>query len=99
MGNSELPTRVSASARSVRRAGALLDAPRGRPVVVVAIDNSGRALLEPEGIDVGVELCVERRLALGGPLIVRLGRARLAMARSVAAGVTVEPAVESGSRR
>ena len=56
-------------------------------------------MLAPEGIDVGVELCVERRLALGGPLIVRLGRARLAMARSVAAGVTVEPAVESGSRR
>ncbi len=34
---------------------------------------------------------VERRLALGGPLIVRLGRTRLAVARRVAADVLVEP--------
>jgi FeoA domain. len=62
------------------------------PMRVVAVDEAGRASLASEGLDVGVEVSIERRLALGGPLIVRLGRARLAIARSVASGVFVEPA-------
>ncbi len=62
-----------------------------RPLRVVAIDSACRAFLSPEGIDVGVEVSVERRLALGGPLIVQLGRTRLAIARSLAAGVLVDP--------
>jgi Fe2+ transport system protein FeoA len=90
--NSELATRVSAELAPVQGRGWLADAAVGRRLRVVAIDLACRASLSPEGIDVGVEVSVERRLALGGPLIVRLGRTRLAIARSLAAGVFVEPA-------
>ncbi len=69
-----------------------MDAALERQLRVVAIESACRVSLSPEGIDVGVEVSVERRLALGGPLIVRLGRTRLAIARSLAAGVVVEPA-------
>jgi len=90
--NSELVTRVSVDRAPIQGRGRVVDAAVGRPLRVVAIDPAGRASLSPEGIDVGVEVSVERRLALGGPLIVRLGRTRLAIARSLAAGVVVEPA-------
>jgi len=40
----------------------------------------------------GTWLKVERRVGMGGPIIVRLGRARLAISRATAAGVEVEPA-------
>lgn len=94
MSNSELPARVSRA----RVAGTmqLVDAAVGQPLRVTSLDPAHRASLAPEGIDVGVELSVERCLALGGPLIVRLGRARLAIARSIAAGLIVEPIDEPG---
>jgi Fe2+ transport system protein FeoA len=88
--NSELVTRVSIvepTAAGTR----LVDAAVAQHFRVIALDPAGVASLTPEGIDIGVELVIERRLALGGPLIVRLGHARLAIARSVAAGVVVEP--------
>jgi Fe2+ transport system protein FeoA len=95
--NSESVTRVSADAYASRGSAAnLADAAPGRLVVVTAIDTAGRAALVPEGLDVGVEVTVERRLALGGPVIVSLGRTRLAIARSLAAGVSVRPASASG---
>ncbi len=72
----------------------LVDAAVGRPLLVTAIDPACRASLTPEGIDLGVEITIERRLALGGPFILRLGRARLAIARSIARGIFVEPAGE-----
>jgi Fe2+ transport system protein FeoA len=56
-----------------------------------------RQVLEQEGIVAGTVLKVERRVGLGGPVIVRLGRARLAIARAVAATVAVE-AAEEGRR-
>jgi Fe2+ transport system protein FeoA len=90
MANSELVTRVSSGAPAGR--GRLVDAAVGGRFRVVAIDPEHRAALLPEGIDSGAEISVERRLALGGPVIVRLGRARLAVSRSVAAGIEVEPA-------
>jgi Fe2+ transport system protein FeoA len=74
-----------------------VDAVARRPLRVVAVETACRASLAPEGIDVGVGVSVERRLALGGPLIVRVGRARVAVARSVAAGVVVVPADETQS--
>lgn len=74
---------------------ALVAAAAGRLLIVVAVDEACWASLSPEGIDVGVEISVERRLALGGPVIVRLGRTRLAIARSLAAGVFVKPAEEA----
>jgi Fe2+ transport system protein FeoA len=59
---------------------------------IVAVEPSRRVALEQEGLLVGAEIAVERRLALGGPLILRLGQSRLAIARTVAADVLVEPA-------
>jgi Fe2+ transport system protein FeoA len=75
-----------------------VDALVGRPLRVVAVDQACRASLAPEGVDVGVEISVERRLALGGPLIVRLGRTRLAIARSLARGVFVQSIEEPKPR-
>jgi Fe2+ transport system protein FeoA len=69
-----------------------VDAPVGGRFRVVGLDPDHRDALLPEGIDSGVELSLERRLVLGGPLIVRVGRARLAVSRGVAAGIEVEPA-------
>jgi Fe2+ transport system protein FeoA len=89
--NSESATRVS-TAGPVASGSRLVDAAVAQPLRVTNLDPECRASLTPEGFDVGVEMTVERRLALGGPLIVRLGRARIAIARSVAARVIVEPA-------
>jgi Fe2+ transport system protein FeoA len=91
MANSESPTRVSEAAAGLGRER-LVDAVAGRRLRIVAVDPEHRAVLLAEGLDAGVEVAVERRLALGGPLIVQVGRARLAVSRSVAAGVEVEPA-------
>ncbi len=89
--NSESATRVS-TADPIASGSRLVDAAVAQPLRVTSLDPECRASLTPEGFDVGVEITVERRLALGGPLIVRLGRARIAIARSVAARVIVEPA-------
>jgi Fe2+ transport system protein FeoA len=64
----------------------------GRKVRVVAVPEQVRATLGQEGVVPGTELEVERTVGLGGPMIVRLGRARLAIARSVARGIDVEAA-------
>ena len=93
--NSELPTRISDQVLAGRVA--LVAAVAQRPLRVVAIDAACRASLAPEGVDVGVQLSIERRLALGGPVIVRLGGARLALSRSLARGVFVEPLEEPRS--
>jgi Fe2+ transport system protein FeoA len=89
MSNSELATRVSGA--SAER-GRLVDADPGRSVRVLAVDAEHRPALLSEGLDVGVDVQVERRLAFGGPLVIRVGRARLAVSRAVAAGIEVEPA-------
>ena len=52
---------------------------------MTALSDAARATLEHEGIVAGPVLQVERRVGLGGPVIVKLGRARLAIARAVAA--------------
>ena len=93
--NSELPTRISGQAVAGRVA--LVAAVARRPLRVVAIEAACREALAPEGIDVGVHLSIERRLALGGPVIVRMGGARLALSRSLARGVFVEPLEEPRS--
>jgi Fe2+ transport system protein FeoA len=59
------------------------------------MSDAARATLEHEGIVTGTVLKVERRVGLGGPVIVKLGRARLAIARAVAGKVEVET-VEEG---
>lgn len=56
---------------------------------VVGVPDRDAARLAAEGLRPGDHLEVEARLPLGGPVIVRLGRARVAVARSVAAGILV----------
>jgi Fe2+ transport system protein FeoA len=71
-------------------------------LVVVAIGHEQESALVQEGLAVGTEITVERRLALGGPMIVHTGRTRLALARSVAATIrvaAVDEAKQSGRGR
>lgn len=51
--------------------------------------ESARQALEQEGIVIGATLTVEKRVGMGGPVIVGLGRARVAIARAVARTVIV----------
>ena len=62
----------------------------GAAAVVVAVPARDADRLAAEGLRPGDVLEVETRLPLGGPVVVRLGRARVALARRVAAGILVE---------
>ncbi|HSW42907.1 MAG TPA: FeoA family protein [Patescibacteria group bacterium] len=59
---------------------------------VVAIPPGDADRLAAEGLHRGDTVEVEAVLPLGGPVVVRLGRARVAIARRVAAGILVEAA-------
>jgi Fe2+ transport system protein FeoA len=89
---SDLLTRISRSTRDPAPEGALRLASirPGQTVWVVGTPEEARQSLAQEGVGPGTRLTVERRVGLGGPMIVRLGRARLAIARSVADGILVE---------
>jgi Fe2+ transport system protein FeoA len=94
--NSELATRVSdSSAVPPPGVGRLVEAVPGWRLRVVHIGPDHESALVQEGLAVGTEITVERRLALGGPLIVRTGRTRLALARSVAGTIRVVAADEA----
>jgi Fe2+ transport system protein FeoA len=69
----------------------LLDLGPRTPARVVALDPEHAARLGDEGLHDGDLVLVESRLPLGGPLIVRLGRGRLALARALARSILVEP--------
>ena len=90
MQNSESPTQDWSPDEAI-----FLDrAAIGTPVVLEAIDGPASSpsgsdrdvsmVLGAEGIIPGVELTPERRLPFGGPVVVRVGRTRVALARSVA---------------
>jgi len=68
--------------------------PVGGRRTVLAVDGPARAELEREGVLPGSVVTVAARTPLGGPLIVELGRARLALAASVAAQVLTDRADE-----
>jgi len=59
---------------------------------VIAVPPEDADRLAAEGLHRGDALEVEAMLPLGGPVVVRLGRARVAIARRVAAGILVEAA-------
>jgi oxygen-dependent protoporphyrinogen oxidase len=70
--------------------GLTLDAlPVGQSARVVAIDGEHHADLALEGVLPGTTVVVSSRSPLGGPLVVGIGRARVAVARSVASQVEV----------
>ena len=58
---------------------------------VVAVDDAAREELEREGLLPGAVVVVTARTPLGGPVVVELGRARLALSASVARLVSTEP--------
>jgi Fe2+ transport system protein FeoA len=61
--------------------------PVGGRCTIVTVGEAVRAELEREGLLPGSEVVVASRTPFGGPVIVELGRARLALAASVAAQV------------
>jgi Fe2+ transport system protein FeoA len=63
----------------------------GDAAVVIEIAPSLAGELGREGIRPGSTMSVLARAPLGGALVVGLGRARIAVARPVAAGVLVRP--------
>jgi ferrous iron transport protein A len=65
--------------------------PIGERARVLEVPASGVAALEAEGVTPGVLLEMETRQPLGGPVVVRAGRARLALALPIARGILVEP--------
>jgi len=58
---------------------------------VVSVPSEDVERLAAEGIHRGDILQVETRLPMGGPVVVRLGRARVALAQRVAAAILVQP--------
>jgi Fe2+ transport system protein FeoA len=75
----------------------LSSAPAGRRLTVLGVEGSGRAELEREGVHPGSTLVVVARTPLGGPVVVELGRTRLALSADVARGVIT--AVDAGPER
>ncbi|HEY3335330.1 MAG TPA: FeoA family protein [Candidatus Limnocylindrales bacterium] len=69
----------------------LARAPIGWRRRVVAIDDVARDELEREGLMPGAVVVVTARTPLGGPVVVELGRARLALSASIARRVATEP--------
>ena len=73
----------------------LSKAPVGWRRVITDIDGPDRSELEREGILVGSVVVVAARTPLGGPVVVELGRARLALSTKVAAQVQTRPLAAS----
>jgi Fe2+ transport system protein FeoA len=70
----------------------LAEAAVGRRLAVVGVTGNGRAELEREGVLPGSILVVVARTPLGGPVVVELGRTRLALSADVARQVVGRPA-------
>ena len=66
--------------------------PVGARTRVLVIPPGDADRLAAEGIHRGDALEIEAVLPLGGPVVVRLGRARVALARRVASGILVQVA-------
>ena len=69
----------------------LAHAPIGWRRRVVSVHDTARAELEREGLLPGAVVVGTARTPLGGPVVVELGRARLALSASVARLVATEP--------
>lgn len=66
-------------------------APVGWRRVIADVDGPDRHELEREGVLPGRVVVVTARTPLGGPVIVELGRARIALSTRVAAQVATRP--------
>ena len=65
--------------------------PVGWRRVITGINGPDRSELEREGLLPGSVVVVAARTPLGGPLVVEVGRARLALSARVAAQVVTRP--------
>lgn len=65
--------------------------PIGVCCVIASVDGPARAELEREGVLPGSLVTVAARTPLGGPVILDLGRARIAVSSRIAAQVLTEP--------
>jgi len=63
----------------------------GHAAVVVGVEGPAAHELLHEGIAPGVTVTIESRTPLGGPLIVRVGRSRVAVARPAACDIQIRP--------
>ncbi len=72
----------------------LADDERAYPVVGLSLADQ----LAAEGLVAGVLLVPERRLPLGGPVVVKIGGARIALGREVAHRVMVRGVPDVGVR-
>jgi Fe2+ transport system protein FeoA len=73
----------------------LSKAPVGWRRVITGIDGPDRLELEREGVLVGCVVVVAARTPLGGPIVVELGRARLALSARIAAQIGTRPLTAS----
>jgi len=80
-----------ANSESATREWTLATLPRGVAGRVLAVDPAVAVQLAAHGIRLGARLTVERDAPLGGPRVVRLGPARVALARPIAATIRVAP--------
>jgi len=69
----------------------LAELPVGSTALVTAVGAEHGPALAREGLGPGATVTVDAHAPFGGPLLVGVGRARLAVARSVAATVEVAP--------
>lgn len=74
----------------------LATATRGADLLVAGVEPWAAPELALEGILPGAVLRVAARTPLGGPVIVEVGRVRVAVAAALAAAVTVGAPVEMG---
>ncbi len=63
----------------------------GRSARVLELPAGASSALEVEGLVPGSLLEIETRQPFGGPIVARLGHARLAVALRIARGILVEP--------
>jgi len=75
----------------------LASAQRGTPVDVLAIGSAAAAQVMVHGIRPGARVVVEGDAPFGGPRIVRVGRARVAIDRGVARAIAVAPSAPGGT--
>lgn len=96
-----LPSRASRPARvpdEPGRAVPLSRAPVGSRRTVLSVEGSARAELEREGLIPGSVVVITARTPLGGPVVIELGRARLALSADVAAQVSTGRTAPVGDR-
>lgn len=92
--NPEHSTRISS--RSVPPTVTLERLPLRQAAVVRAVDAGPRDELAQYGIVPGVLVRAETRAPFGGPVVIRVGRARVAMGRAAARSVLVQAVTTGG---